>query len=82
MSEVGEWETGRLLPSDGAKPERPVQEKGLRTRAAKVSASVGMLALGSGAVAWVWLSDWRWFVTGAVLFVLTMFVTGMTNRAS
>lgn len=31
---------------------------------------LGIGALAAGLVAWLWTSDWRWAVTGAVAFVV------------
>lgn len=32
--------------------------------------AAGFLALGAGLLAWLWLGEWRWAVTGLVLLVV------------
>lgn len=44
-------------------------------------ATVGVALLIAGLIGWLWLGDWRWAVTGVLLMLLGVVVSGTRNQS-
>lgn len=50
------------------------------TRPLHPAAAVGVVALLAGCVAWAWLGDWRWAVTGVAVMVVGAVVAALLGK--
>lgn len=41
---------------------------------------IGVMFVPAGLIAWVWSSDWRWALTGALVTVITMIAASCLNN--
>lgn len=47
---------------------------------AKITAVLAIALLASGLVLAMWLGDWRWIVTGGLVFLVTVALAGIMER--